>query len=299
MPESVQNDPGYSSLIEIVNLWRFNENDPAGEIIQTPLINASTGAVITTSVSDVTDPVTGQIVTGEPTITGTCLASAIRTVLRKMRNISSQQLIFDNMLFLNLPPMDSPTYGVSTGDPTVQVSLGPYGFNDGVQSWPNFLLPGTVMNITEVWERISGSDNPFHLVPQASNGLPPLVQSAYTNGWWETRGNILYMNGCLNNTDIRLRGWMQVPTKQFSQSVDYTQTYVPILDCADAVAAYCSAFYDRMQGSGSPESMQQMQMSMKFADDAMEDLLQNQVRQMQGTNYNRHPYGGEDQNYTG
>lgn len=298
MGEAVINDPGYPSLIEIVNLWRFKINDPAGEIVQTPLINASTGAVITTSVSNVTDPAQGQIVTGELTITATCLASAVRTVIRKMRNISSQQLIFDNMIFANLPVVDSPTYGSATSDPTVQVSLSTTGFFDGVQTHGNLLLPTNVMNITEVWERLSNTNNSFAKLNQASNGLSGVGQTAFTMGAWDTRGNILYMNGCLQNMDIRLRGWMSVPTLPFSQSVDYTQTYVPIVDSADAIAAYCVYFYDKMQGAGSPESMQQLQMSESEAKDALLDLQINQVRQMQGKTYNRVPYGGETKDWS-
>lgn len=299
MGEAVLNDPGYSSLIEIVNLWRFKINDPNGEIVQTPLINQATGAVITTSVSNVTDPAQGQIVSGEVGITATCLASAVRTVLRKMRNISSQQLIFDNLIFLNLPVVNSPTMGSATGDPTVQVSLSPTGFNDGKQVWGNFLLPSTVQNITHVWERLSNSNSSFCSLNQASNGLSGVAQSAFSNGSWETRGNILYMNGCLQNTDIRLRGWMNVPTKAFSQSVDYTQTYVPLLDAADCIAEYCVYFYDRMQGSGTPESLQQVQEDLAAAKDALQDLQINQVRQMQGKAYNRKPYGGGSESNLG
>lgn len=298
MGQAVQNDPGYPSLIEIVNLWRMKINDPAGEIVQTPLINQSTGAVITTSVSDVTDPVQGEIVTGELTITATCLASAVRTVIRKMRNISSQQLIFDNMVFSNLPVIDSPTYGSATADPTVQVSLSTTGFFDGVQTHGNFLLPSTVQNITKVWERLSNTNNSFCELNQASNGLSGVGQSAYSMGSWEVRGNVWYANGCTQNMDIRLRGWMNVPTKAFSQSVDYTQTYVPLIDSADCIAAYCVLFYDQMQGSGSPESMQQIENDKAMAEDALMDLRINQVRQMQGKKYNRTPYGGETKDWS-
>jgi hypothetical protein len=293
MPQAVINDPGYPSLIEICNLWRLKVNDPVGEIIQTPLINQSNGAVIEISTSQVTDPAPGQIITGELTIAATCLASAVRTVIRKMRNISSQQLIFDNMIFLNLPVVDSPTYGPGATDPTVQVSLSTTGFFDGVSSWSNWLLPSTVMNITEVKERLSNTNDQFHKLSQAQNGLGQQGQSAYSMGSWETRGNTLYMNGATLNLDICLRGWMNVPTLAFSQSMDYTQTYVPLIDSTDCIAAYCVWYYDQMQGSGSPESMQQIQNDKAAADDALMDLRINQVRQMQGKSYRRKPYGGE------
>ena len=293
----VQNDVGYPSLQEIVNLWRMKINDPNGEIVQTPLIDAATGAVITTSVSNVTDPVQGQIVTGEVSICATALASAVRTVIRKMRNISSQQLIFDNLCYFNLPVVNSPSYGQGTADPTVQVSLSTTGFFDGVQTNGNFLLPSTAMNITEVWERLSGTNDSFHKLNQAAGLLSGVGQSAYSLGSWETRGNILYFNGCTLGMDIRIRGWMNVPTLAFSQSVDYTQTYVPIFDSTDACAAYCVLYYDMMQGSGSPESMQQIQLDDSAAKEAMMDLQINQVRQMQGNTYNRTPYGGDSQDW--
>jgi hypothetical protein len=298
MGEAVQNDIGYPSLIEIVNLWRQKVNDPAGEIIQTPLINKSTGEVITVSVSDVVDPAQGEIVTGEVSITATLLASAIRTVIRKMRNVSSQQLIIDNVIIQNLPVIQSPTYGSATQDATVQVSLSTTGFNDGTQVWPNFLLPSNLMNITEVWERLSGTNNDFAKLNQASNGLSGVGQSAFSLGSWEVRGNVLYFNGCTQNMDIRLRGWMNIPTVAFSQSVDYTQTYVPIVDSADAIAAYCVLYYDMMQGAGAPESLQQVEACKQAAEEAMNDLRLNQIRQMQGKTYNRVPYGSDSRDWS-
>ena len=291
---AIQNDGCYPSLIEIVNLWRQKINDPNGEIVQTPLINASTGDVIQVSVSDVTDPTAGQIITGEVTICATALASAVRTVIRKMRNISSQQLIFDNLIFTNLPIVNSPTYGSGAVDPTVQVELSTTGFFDGVEWWSNWILPSYVMNITEVRERLSSTNDSFHTLGPAKNGLKQVGQSSYSMGAWEVRGNSLFMEGALLNLDISLRGFMQVPTKAFSQSVDYTQTYVPILDCTDVVAAYCVYYYDQMQGSGTPESMQQLGLDKSEAEDALMDLRLNQVRAMQGTPFNRQAYGGQD-----
>src|SRR5271166_3418476 len=157
---AIQNDPGYPSLITIVNLWRVLVNDANGEVIQTPLVDQN-GNVIVVSVSLTEDPAPGQIVTGETTICAPILMSAVREVCRELRIISSQTIIKDNVCFFDLPTVNSQSYGEATQDPSVQVNLSFVGFNDGVQEWPNFLLPPDCLSITHVWERLAGSQNDF------------------------------------------------------------------------------------------------------------------------------------------
>lgn len=290
MGEAVQNDPGYPSLITIVNLWRTLVNDPKGEIIQTPLVDSS-GTIVTVSVSFTTDPVQGRIVSGEPTICAPILMSSVREVCRELRLVSSQTLIRDNVIFTGLPPMASPSFGAATSDPAVQVNLNFVGFNNGAQSYGNFLLPADCLAITHVWERLNNSGKSFESLNQASNGLSGTAQSAFSNGSWEQRQDGLWMNGCLQSTDIRLRYWAR-PDAQYSTTTDYTQTLVPVLDCEEAVAYKCIYKYNMQQGSGSPESMQLLQMSKKDATDAMDALRMQYVRRMQGNSYNRKAYGG-------
>lgn len=286
------NDPGYPSLQGICNLWRALANDPKGEVIQTPVVDA-TGAIILQSSSALVDPAPNEFITGEQTIVAPILNSAIREVYREMRNISSQTLIKDNIIFLSLPVIQSPSSGFGVADPTVQVQLSPVGFYNGTQYNAQFLLPGDCLTITDVWERISGSNDDFHKLHQAKNGLSGVAQSAFSLGSWEMRGDALWMNGSLQNMDLRIRYLAKFPTF-FTLSVDYTQTFIPIPDCEEAVALKCIYKYNTMQGSGTPESMQLLEQSKQDAKDAVFELRQQQVRRMQGNEYSREPYGGGD-----
>lgn len=266
---NIPQNSGNTSLATIMDLVRSLVNDTqAGE----------TGT-----------PGEGQIFTNNPAIspfTQPFLNSSIRELYRELRNVGDPVLIKDNIILQNLPIINSPTNGPGGPDPTVQTVLSTVGYFDGVQTWPNFQLPGDMLYPTQLWERASGTNNPFVKMTPVSDGLPG-AQQGPTLGLWEWRNNNINFIGATQNRDIRMRYYCSLP-QFFSQTLDFNATYVPVLDCTDAIAYKTAVKYARMLGSPglaelTAEAAQQM-FQLKNAN----------TRRMQHTDYARRAYGNSD-----
>jgi hypothetical protein len=60
-------------------------------------------------------------------------------------------LIKDNVILTGLPIINSPSQGLGQCDPTVQTFLAPEGYFDGLELWPNLILPADCLYPTKVW----------------------------------------------------------------------------------------------------------------------------------------------------
>lgn len=268
---NVGSNSGDTSLLTIMNLVRALVND------------SQAGATA--------EPGEGQIFTDNPAIspfTQPFLNSAIRELYRELRNVGQPTLIKDNVLVENIPPMVSPRYGAGQPDPAVQVYLGFGGYFDGTTLNSNLVLPGDVITVERVWERQSGTTNTFQPMSQPQFGLPSALQGA-AFGLWEWRNDNVNMLGSTQMRDLRLRYWAALP-QFFSQTLDFASTFVPIIDCTDAVAyktaeKYCimldSPNYDKVH-AGALEQMRQ--------------LKAEHVRRAQSVDYHRIPYGSYNSN---
>lgn len=234
-------------------------------------------------------PGEGQIFTNNPAIspfTQPFLNSSIRELYRELRNVGQPTLIKDNIIIRNLPIVNSPTNGVGGPDPAVQTYLSTSGYFDGVQIHPDLLLPGDVLYLEKVWERSSNTDNNFEEMNQPQDGLPsrPQVQSFRD---WEWRNDNLNFNGATTERDVRLRYYCSLP-QFFSQTLDFETTFVPILDCTDAVAYKTAVKYARMLGSPGLSELQ------AEAKEQMFQLKNANTRRAQSIDYSRPPYGHSD-----
>jgi hypothetical protein len=235
-------------------------------------------------------PGEGQIITDNTQIspfTQPFLNSAIREVYRELRCVGQPTLIKDNVIIPNCPVVNSPTYGLGMPDTAVQTYLGFNGFFDGLEIWPTPTLPGDVIVVERVWERQTGAgNNPFVPLTQSEFGIPSVLQGP-KNKVWEWRNDSIWMPGTLTPVDMRLRYWCALPTF-FGENVDFDSTYVPIIDCTDAVA-YKTAFkYATMLGSPGAAGVGEESKRQMF-------YLKNQhVRRSQSVNYSRPPYHGGD-----
>lgn len=221
---------GSTSLETICNLVRALVND------------SQSGATST--------PGEGQIFTDNPAISPfvqPMLNSSIRKLYRMLRNVGEPVLIKDNIIITGLPIINSPTQGLGAVDPAVQTVLMTQGYFDGSQIWPNFQLPGDMLYPTAVWERQTGSNDPFHKMDAPSGGLESAMQGPFLKQW-EWRNNNLNFRGATQNVDIRMRYYCALP-QFFSQTLDFASTYVPVLDCTDFLAYDVAVTYARMLGS--------------------------------------------------
>lgn len=231
-------------------------------------------------------PGEGQIITDNPSIspfTQPFLNSAIRELYRELRNVGQPTLIKDNVLVEGLTPINSPRYGLASPDPAVQVYLGFSGYFDGLQINSDLFLPNDVITVERVWERANNTNNAFLPMTQPQFGLPS-VNQGQAFGLWEWRNDNIWMVGALGTRDLRLRYWAALP-QFFSQTLDFASTFVPIIDCTDAVAYKTAAKYALMLGSPNTKELQD------GAKEQMFQLKQEHVRRSQSVDYHRIPYG--------
>jgi hypothetical protein len=228
----------------------------------------------------------GQILVSDPTISAFTLPflmASIREVYRELRNVGDPELIFDNYIIENLPIVNSPTGGLGSPDPTVQTILSTNGYFDGVQQWPNFLLPANMLFPVRLWERQSGTTDNFQDMEQTQEGLPSRHQN-WALSQWEWRNNNLNFCGATQNRDIRMRFYGTLPTF-YSDTLDFETTYVPILDCTEAVAYKVAVKYARMLGSPGLQDL------VGEAKEQMFQLKNAVTRRMQSVDYHRRPFG--------
>lgn len=254
----------YPNLTEIANLFRAQINDTAN----------NTGGSGTGSGTSA-----GLIMPNSNPDLITFISSALRTLFSDLRNVGSPELIVDNYILTGLPAL-------TQQDATVQVGLGYAGFFDGFQWHANWTLPVGARRILGLWERENGADEDFIPMQFQPFGLPGVLQGRRMR-LWETRQGIVWMPGCTLSTDLRVRARISFPSTYNVNSLDFDTTYVPILNCGDAVAAkmlvrYAMRFAPDMLAAAKQEEK-----------DQMDKLYLETVRQLQEGESMRSEFGGE------
>lgn len=155
--------------------------------------------------------------------------SAIQEVYSDLRNVGDPELIIDNYILTGIPPL-------AQQDPAVQVALGYQGYFDGYQWHPQWTLPIGVSKMLAMWERQSASEWDFVPMKYAPFGLPGGLQGLRM-GLWEMREGTIWMRGCLQAVDLRLRARINYPVPLYSTNLNYSTAYVPILDSRNAIVA--------------------------------------------------------------
>lgn len=269
---SVPGNTGDTSFLTIMNLVRALVND------------SQAGATAT--------PGEGQVFTDDPAIspfTQPFLNSAIRELYRELRNVGQPTLLKDNVIVSGLTPLNSPTNGLGQPDPAVQVYLGFGGYFDGVNINSNLVLPSDMIYPERVWERSTGSQNTFIPLTQPQFGLPSCLQGP-SLGLWEWRNDNIWFPGATTTRDVRLRYWATLSTF-YSQTLDFASTFVPIIDCTEAVAYKVAWKYAQMLGSPGLAELKES------AKEAMYQLKNGITRRQQSQNYQRNPYGAYGSGY--
>src|ERR1700761_428552 len=265
MPSLITPLTNYPTLQDAANLIRTILNDD--------------GAGATGTVGE------GQIVVDDATISvklPNALNSALLETYLELGNVGDPTLIADNYIVLNLPVVHG-VNGIGSPDPAAQVQLGYAGFFDGTQWNSNFKLPANMLEPTRVWERGTSTNLPFKPLPQAQDGLAPNWQGNLL-GSWEWRGDGIWMNGSIQNCDIRIRYRLKLPLF-YGDAVDYTTTYIPIQGCTNAVAYKAAALIE--YSLSNPEGAQMLEAK---ADKAMFNLRNAKVRRAQSVPYHRPAY---------
>ena len=249
-------------------------------------------------------PGEGQILTNTASVSPFTIPfvnSAIRKVYRKLGNSGVATLIQDNYILTGLTPVNGPL-GVGIVDPAVQVAITYSGYFDGTSVNNALVLPANCLSVLKMWERTSGSGNPFSEMVQAQFGLPSRNQITYL-GDWEWRGGTVtvasvpvfgdgvYMVGCVNAVDVRLRMSVSLPSQVSGSGADFASIYIPVLDCTDAVASYIAAFYTAARGEDDPDVLGRSKILSDQGDAYVQELINRQIRAKQSIAYQREDYG--------
>lgn len=249
-------------------------------------------------------PGEGQILTDSSTIspfTIPFINSAIRKVYRKLGNSGVATLIQDNYILTNLPPIDGAN-GVGSPDPATQVAITFSGYFDGTTLHNSLVLPPNTIAVLKMWERTNGSGSSFTEMVQSLFGLPSRNQITYLGDWeWRggsvlvssvpTFGDSVYMCGCTQATDVRMRLRVSLPSKVSGSGADFASLQIPVLDCEDAVANYIAGFYTAARGEDDPDVLGRSKIFMDAGDMYTAELTNAQIRQKQAVPYQRIPYG--------
>ena len=271
----------FPSLLDIANLVRSFVDDDKRGATGTP----GEGQILVNLSSGLTPAQLPQFVT----LTN-FMNSAIREVRREVGIMGQPTFIRDNYLLIGLPPVNS-SLGVGAMNPAVQQSLTFSGFFDGLEINPDFLLPADMLQPLELWERLTGTQNPFSEIHQSTGALRPRDQiNALCD--WEWRGNAIWFNGAIQSRDVRIR-YIAALASLAASSIDWSQTFVPIPDCQEAVADKIAVRYGRRLGST------QIQDLVQQADRSMLRLRQTYARARQRIDNRRPMYSGGGSDYSG
>ncbi len=255
----------YPNLQQIADLFRFGINDTFNNVGGSGTgSGGGAGLIMPNSNPDLI----------------TMLNEGISELFSDLRNVGDPELILDNYILKGLPAL-------TKADPAVQVSIGFNGFFDGFQVHPLFTLPISASKIIALWERQTNSNDDFCPMVPAPFGLPGVMQGNRM-GSWEMRQNAIWMPGCLQQTDIRIRARITFP--EFignSANINFNTAYVPIVDSKNAIVSKMRVQYAiRFAPEQYPLAIQEETRQ-------MDKLKLEVVRQMQTQENQRAEFGGE------
>jgi hypothetical protein len=203
--------------------------------------------------------------------------SAWRYLQRKLAN-SGYEAYVKEWAIASVPP----AFAV---DPVVQVMVGFSSSFDGSTYSGSPTLPPDLIIPQQVWERGSGTTDPFSPVHPANDGLPSIAQSS-TLRYWEWRGEGIWFGGARAARDIKIRGLASMPDliDPNAGTID-TGVLVPIRNSADALANYLVAEFALALGSPAAGTFQQQ------GDKSVEEMCRQTARKKQRGSHRRRPYG--------
>ena len=208
---------------------------------------------------------------------GNFFNSSLRQLSRKLRTTTGPMLIRDNIIISGLPPLFSPTQGLAAPDPSIQTNLSFVGYFNGLNYDSTWVLPIDCLMVDVVSERITGSNDDFCQMGQPALGLISRWQGVYNNSW-EWRQDGIWMPGSIQTMDLRLRYQAKLPTL-YTQDIDPSMTYIPIVDCEEAMAGLMIQMIAIRQGASVLPAV------LEWARDHVNDFLNEQIKRDQGDDY--------------
>lgn len=204
----------------------------------------------------------GQILTDNAPFSLEFVNAAVDTCQEYLANNGVTTQIVDNVILTPIPP----TPGT---DPSIQVFIGYQGYNDGVNQHATPTLPPDLIVPLRIWQRQTNTGQQFFPVHEAKDGLQS-YQPGSNFRQWEWRQGSIYMQGCTNTQDLRIR--YEQSLLDFGTSTNFLQATILIPRSKRAVAYLI--LYHYAISRGSPQAPTIMQM----AEEAMNQIINRHVR---------------------
>lgn len=197
--------------------------------------------------------------------------------LQEKLDISSHPRLRDETVIFNVPV-------VGTLDPSAQCWINWTGFFNGVATFTTPRLPANFMSPIEMWERQSnGNSNVLNLLefspmsPTVGH-LPARAKGTY-NSMFDWREDAIYFPGAIIPRDFRISFRAYLPDIAVSGS--FSNTVVPLMRCARALAYYAAAEFVEPRGGVLAQSFTAQ------GDDAMDMITIRESKLLQFTNVRR------------
>ncbi len=203
------------------------------------------------------------------------LNTAYHQLQFELANHGVETFIKDNVV-LTVP-------AVTAVDPSIQVVLNDTQ-NQMTTVTPTPQIPTDLLVPVRIWERQTGSSEPFLPTVQRKDGLPSENQQTRLRYWeWRTDG-IIFL-GATQSNDIRIRYESVLP--DVAQGTDSIQ----LRGAQDALAFYAAALAAQSRGSPAAKDFD------AAGEEAARKILSRSVRRQQHTMHRRKPYGRRRETY--
>jgi hypothetical protein len=200
--------------------------------------------------------------------------TAYHQVQFEMANHGIETFLKDNVV-LTVP-------AVTAADPSFQVVLNDTQ-NQMTTVSPTPQIPTDLLVPVRLWERQTGSSEPFLPMVLRKDGLPSEDQQARLRFWeWRTDG--IVMLGATQSNDIRIRY-----ESVLSDVVQGTDT-IQLRGAQDTIAFFAAALAAQSRGSPQARDFD------AAGDEALRKILVRGTRRQQHAMHRRRPYGWRSQN---
>jgi hypothetical protein len=225
-------------------------------------------------VNDLMEDPQGDILTDDWFATWVYLNQAYRLCQHELANNGVETNV-QEMILSNLTPCP-------VSDPEQQVWLSQSGYYNGVTNIALPQLPGDMIIPLRLWERFTGTQDPFIQVTPSIDGLPSGLVQAQQFRFWDWRGDAIYLPGATQNNELRLRYIGYFPELTGPTSVvAYRRMAVAL--------AYMTAFcFANARGSAQAPSMQ------ATAQNELDQIVSQTTRKKQRRGASKRPYGGRN-----
>jgi hypothetical protein len=224
------------------------------------------------ALNDVMEDVDGDILTDDWAGTYIYLNQAKRIVEHELASNGVEFNVKETIL-LSIPPVQST-------DPTQQVWISQSGYFDGATNHANPVLPADLIVPLRLWERFSGTRNPFFQITPATDGLEGALMQVQQFRYYDWRTDALYLPGATMTNDIRMR------YVSYSPELTGPDSIVPFRRSAIAIAfmtAWCFS---------NPRGNQQAQTLFEMAKNEIDQIVSSSTRKRQRRATSKRPYGG-------